>query len=155
MFAFPAWGLGAQGATALIAVTPLLMAGTLGADGGAPLRRHAEVHDVARTQRLTPNLGNVPALSVTLAALVADGVHRSQPETGTGLRGAGHGRRPREIAPEAVETRFDFDEDQVEGTLRAPDEIRVDGRQPTKNPSLIELRRDFVPELVKGLEDID
>lgn len=155
-FAFPAWGLGAQGTIALVAVTPFLLAGTLGAGSGdaAALQRHVNVHGVARTEGLAPKVGRaLEAPQVIVAAVVPD--DRSATEGGPGLRGSAHGRASRETAAGGVETRFDFDEDQVEGALHAPDEILIDGRRPTKSPSLIELRRDFLPELVKGLEDLE
>jgi DNA-directed RNA polymerase specialized sigma24 family protein len=49
---------------------------------------------------------------------------------------------------------LDFDGDTVEGELQNPDATFVRGLTGEKKPSLIELRRDFVPELLKGLEDV-
>jgi hypothetical protein len=49
---------------------------------------------------------------------------------------------------------FDFDDDEVTGDLRRPDGIYVPGEARVRQPSLIELRRDFEPELVKTLEEL-
>jgi len=158
--------LGAQGTAALVVVTPVLMAASLGLGpqlrspsappGGEARGRRVEVHHVARQEReRAPVEEGLAASRPTITAAVAAATGPSAAQTHAVVRPLAHPTPAREPAPTAAETRFDFDEDEVEGTLQAPDEIFVDGRQPTKNPSLIELRRDFVPELVKGLEDMD
>jgi hypothetical protein len=48
--------------------------------------------------------------------------------------------------------RFDFDDDEVQGTIVQPSEDRVDGRRPHDFPSLIRVRTTFVPELVKSAD---
>jgi hypothetical protein len=47
---------------------------------------------------------------------------------------------------------YDFDDDVVEGGLQNPDGEVVATRLPSKHPSLIKLRDDFLPELVKSAE---
>jgi RNA polymerase sigma factor (sigma-70 family) len=62
------------------------------------------------------------------------------------------GTTPDRIAP-AVQ-RYDFENDVVEGILHRPDEEHVEGDVRSIHKSLIELRRQFVPEMVKSLEDL-
>jgi RNA polymerase sigma factor (sigma-70 family) len=59
-----------------------------------------------------------------------------------------------QAAPTPPVQRFDFDNDQVIGDLQNPDGIPVFGTRPAPEPSLIELRRHFVPEMLKSLEDL-
>jgi hypothetical protein len=51
-------------------------------------------------------------------------------------------------------TVYDFDDDIVEGDLVRPDGEFVDSRKNAKHSSLIKIRGDFIPELVKSAEDI-
>ncbi len=53
-----------------------------------------------------------------------------------------------------AKTVYDFDDDMVEGDLQRPDGELVDGLRQTKHSSLIEIRKDFVPEMLKSLEDV-
>jgi hypothetical protein len=46
--------------------------------------------------------------------------------------------------------RFDFDNDQVVGTLVRPDDLVVDGRGRPKHASLVEPRKSFLPEMIKS-----
>jgi len=66
---------------------------------------------------------------------------------------AGPSESPATGAPAAVQ-RLDFEDDAVEGELQSPDAIFVPGLSGDKKASLIELRRDFVPELLKALDDV-
>ena len=56
-------------------------------------------------------------------------------------------------SPPAVQ-RFSYDDDEVTGALAGPDGTDVVGEPVTLQPSLIELRWHFVPELLKTLEDL-
>ena len=51
--------------------------------------------------------------------------------------------------------RFDFEDDQVEGDIRRPDGELVTSIPEASQTSLIEIRRDFVPEIIKSLEDVE
>jgi len=51
--------------------------------------------------------------------------------------------------------RFDFEDDQVEGDLQRPDGELVTSIPEASQTSLIEIRRNFVPEIMKSLEDLD
>jgi len=60
---------------------------------------------------------------------------------------------PAPVAP-AVQ-RFDYENDVVTGVLQRPDEDKpIEGVLRSKHESLIELRRQFVPEMVKSFEDL-
>ena len=62
------------------------------------------------------------------------------------------GTVPDRVAP-AVQ-RFDFENDVVTGIFFRPDDEFLEATGPTRHESLIELRRQFVPEMVKSLEDL-
>ncbi len=51
-------------------------------------------------------------------------------------------------------TVYDFDDDVVEGELQRPDGEFVDTRRKAKHSTLIKIRQDFIPEMLKSAEDI-
>lgn len=51
-------------------------------------------------------------------------------------------------------TVYDFDDDIVEGDLVRPDGEFIDTRKAAKHSSLIRIRPDFIPEMLKSAEDI-
>ena len=51
-------------------------------------------------------------------------------------------------------TVYDFDDDLVEGELQRPDGEFIDTRRTAKHSSLIKIRKDFIPEMLKSAEDI-
>jgi hypothetical protein len=53
-----------------------------------------------------------------------------------------------------AKTVYDFEDDMVEGDLARPDGELVNGLKKTEHSSLIEIRKDFIPEMLKSLEDI-
>jgi hypothetical protein len=58
-------------------------------------------------------------------------------------------------APPAPSQRFDFDNDEVVGTLaNAPDSGDVESRQRSKHSSLIKLRQEFDRELYATAENL-
>jgi len=57
------------------------------------------------------------------------------------------------VAPSAV-THYDFEDDQVEGDLQRPDGELISSIPKAKQKSLIEIRKDFIPEILKMIEDI-
>ncbi len=69
---------------------------------------------------------------------------------------------PRATAPAAGEdnttykakTVYDFEDDMVEGDLQRPDGELIDSVRTVKHSSLIEIRKDFIPEMLKSLEDL-
>src|SRR5262245_29785332 len=53
-----------------------------------------------------------------------------------------------------AKTVYDFEDDMVEGDLQRPDGELIGSVAKTKHSSLIEIRKDFIPEMLKSLEDI-
>ncbi len=53
-----------------------------------------------------------------------------------------------------AKTVYDFDDDTVEGDLQRPDGELIDSVRNVKHSSLIEIRKDFIPEMLKSLEDV-
>ena len=51
-------------------------------------------------------------------------------------------------------TVYDFDDDVVEGELQRPDGEYIDTRRKAKHSSLIKIRENFIPEMLKSAEDI-
>jgi len=68
---------------------------------------------------------------------------------------------PRATAPAAednttykAKTVYDFEDDMVEGDLQRPDGELIDSVRKVKHSSLIEIRENFIPEMLKSLEDL-
>lgn len=53
-----------------------------------------------------------------------------------------------------AKTVYDFEDDTVEGDLQRPDGELVSAQKRAQQSSLIEIRKDFIPEMLKTLEDI-
>ena len=53
-----------------------------------------------------------------------------------------------------AKTVYDFEDDTVEGDLQRPDGELVSAQKKAQHSSLIEIRKDFIPEMLKTLEDI-
>ena len=49
-------------------------------------------------------------------------------------------------------TRYDFDNDRVEGSILQPEDLLVPGRRLIKRSSLVRPRSNFVPEMIKSVE---
>ena len=52
------------------------------------------------------------------------------------------------------ETKYDFDDDTVEGDLVKPDGEMIGSAGKVKHSSLIKIRQHFIPEMLKSAEDI-
>jgi hypothetical protein len=52
------------------------------------------------------------------------------------------------------ETVYDFEDDFVEGALVKPDGSMLSGELHGKMSSLIKVRSDFIPEMIKSVEDL-
>jgi hypothetical protein len=58
-------------------------------------------------------------------------------------------------APAAGKTKvYDFSGDTIEGDLVKPEGSTVDARDFAKHSSLIRIRKDFIPEIIKSAEDL-
>ena len=53
-----------------------------------------------------------------------------------------------------AKTVYDFEDDTVEGDLQRPDGELVSSQKKAQHSSLIEIRKDFIPEMLKSLEDV-
>ncbi len=53
-----------------------------------------------------------------------------------------------------AKTVYDFEDDMVEGDLQRPDGELINALKDVKHDSLIEIRKDFIPEMLKSLEDM-
>ena len=49
---------------------------------------------------------------------------------------------------------YDFSGDTIEGDLIRPEGTTVDARDFAKHASLIHIRKDFIPEIIKSAEDL-
>jgi hypothetical protein len=49
--------------------------------------------------------------------------------------------------------RFKFDDDEIVSDVLGPEDLRIMSTRPANQPSLIEIRQHFVPEMVKSLEE--
>jgi len=49
---------------------------------------------------------------------------------------------------------YDFSGDTIEGDLIKPEGTTVDARDFAKHSSLISIRKDFIPEIIKSAEDL-
>ena len=56
--------------------------------------------------------------------------------------------------PYKAKTVYDFEDDTVEGDLQRPDGELVSSQKKAEHSSLIEIRKDFIPEMLKSLEDV-
>ena len=88
---------------------------------------------------------SVSLLGATSAALAADEAAGAAAPAGGGDDGN---------TTYKAKTVYDFEDDTVEGDLQRPDGELVDSMRKVKHSSLIEIRKDFIPEMLKSLEDI-
>jgi hypothetical protein len=103
------------------------------------------------------------ALSLSLSLALGAGVTLAQqaPPAKPAGQAAAAGNAPRATAPGAednttykAKTVYDFEDDMVEGDLQRPDGELIDSVRKVKHSSLIEIRKDFIPEMLKSLEDL-
>lgn len=91
-------------------------------------------------------------IAVVLVILTVPAIASAQdalPTAGEAMGGAGGGD-----VTYKKETVYDFEGDDVEGALVKPDEANITGEQHSKTSSLIKIRQDFIPEMLKSVEDI-
>ena len=63
-------------------------------------------------------------------------------------------RRATRTSQYKAKTVYDFEDDTVEGDLQRPDGELVSSQKKAEHSSLIEIRKDFIPEMLKSLEDV-
>jgi len=74
-----------------------------------------------------------------------------------GILGIGALTRPAIAADDVQykkETKYDFDDDMVEGDLVRPEGEMIGSAGKAKHSSLIKIRQNFIPEMLKSAEDI-
>ncbi len=140
----PVWP-GAQAAVLSLALVAVVARPTVfpsapawAVDDDVPIRH---VHGLAR---LAPRL-SVPAVVESPPRLAQATSRRSPAPPPT---------TPSESAPPPAVQKLSFEDDFVPGELAAPEDIGVFSLTTTKHASLIELRLQLIPELVKTLEDL-
>ncbi|MFO0574585.1 MAG: adventurous gliding motility protein CglF [Polyangia bacterium] len=97
-------------------------------------------------------------VTLALAALIALGGVAYAQEGGAPAAGGAAGAAPAGAAGSGVQykskTVYDFDDDTVEGDLVRPDGEMVDTRRGAKHSSLIKIRENFIPEMLKSVESL-
>ena len=93
-------------------------------------------------------LRRIIAVLVVCGFVLGTGLALAQ-ETGGGPGGPGPGD-----VKYKKKTVYDFDDDLVEGELMRPDGEFIDSRKKAKHSSLIKIRENFIPEMLKSAEDI-
>ncbi len=97
----------------------------------------------------------IVAISATLGLTAATSGRAFAEEAG-GAAPAAPGARGGDEAGTSykAKTVYDFEDDMVEGDLQRPDGELVNSLGKTQHTSLIEIRKDFIPEMLKSLEDV-
>ena len=103
--------------------------------------------------KLATYLASALLLSATLA-IAAPQQAQAQGPVPEATRGGGGEAASSDGVVYKKETSYDFDDDLVEGALVKPDGALVGGELHGKTSSLIQIRRDFIPEMIKSVEDI-
>ena len=70
-----------------------------------------------------------------------------------GLSGVAYAQKA-PAAPAGKVKVYDFSGDTIEGDLIKPEGSTVDARDFAKHSSLIRIRKDFIPEIIKSAEDL-
>lgn len=82
-------------------------------------------------------------ISALVLVLLAAGAAAAQPAAGGGGKDG------------AAKTKvYDFSGDTIDGDLVKPEGSTVDARDFAKHSSLIRIRKDFIPEIIKSAEDL-
>jgi len=97
-------------------------------------------------------LGSIAFVGATGRALAADPAAGGDDKAAGGAAAAGGGDEANTTYK--AKTVYDFEDDTVEGDLQRPDGELVSEQKKAEHSSLIEIRKDFIPEMLKTLEDI-
>ncbi|HSY39513.1 MAG TPA: hypothetical protein VLA79_08290 [Polyangia bacterium] len=95
-------------------------------------------------------LGSIAFVGATGRALAADPAAGGDEKAAGGAAAGGDDANTTYKA----KTVYDFEDDTVEGDLQRPDGELVSAQKKAEHSSLIEIRKDFIPEMLKTLEDI-
>jgi hypothetical protein len=96
-------------------------------------------------------LGCIAFVGATGRALAADPAPAGDEKAAGGAAAAGGDDANTTYKAKTV---YDFEDDTVEGDLQRPDGELVSAQKKAEHSSLIEIRKDFIPEMLKTLEDI-
>lgn len=96
-------------------------------------------------------LGSIAFVGATGRALAADPAAGGDDKAAGGAAAAGGDDANTTYKAKTV---YDFEDDTVEGDLQRPDGELVSAQKKAEHSSLIEIRKDFIPEMLKTLEDI-
>ncbi len=141
-----------------LSLKPALAVLIVFAAGGSPLVAQRPARSIppveVRWRRAASASARAPGTAAHRRSFAADAVMLvpRTPNQKTEAPARAQGTVPDRVAP-AVQ-RFDFENDVVTGVFLRPDEEVLEATAPTAHESLIELRRQFVPEMVKSLEDL-
>jgi hypothetical protein len=97
-------------------------------------------------------LGSIAFVGANGRALAADPAPAGGGDEKAGAAAAGGGDDANTTYK--AKTVYDFEDDTVEGDLQRPDGELVSAQKKAEHSSLIEIRKDFIPEMLKTLEDI-
>ncbi len=97
-------------------------------------------------------LGSFAFVGATGRALAADPAPAGDAKAAGGAAAGGGGDDANTTYK--AKTVYDFEDDTVEGDLQRPDGELVSAQKKAEHSSLIEIRKDFIPEMLKTLEDI-
>ena len=100
--------------------------------------------DLSSSGNLKGYLAMKKILCVFAALALVGGVAAAQPAKGGGKDGGGGGK---------VKV-YDFSGDTIEGDLVKPEGTDVSVTDFGKHSSLIKIRKDFIPEIIKSAEDL-
>jgi hypothetical protein len=98
-------------------------------------------------------LGTLAAFTLTATLAGANAAFAADEKAAAAGAGAAAGGGEENTTYKA-KTVYDFEDDMVEGDLQRPDGELVNALKKTEHSSLIEIRKDFIPEMLKSLEDI-
>jgi len=94
------------------------------------------------------------ALAGGMAALALQGTAFAQAKAEAGGAAAAAPAADDTGTTYKAKTVYDFEDDTVEGDLQRPDGELVSSQKKAQHSSLIEIRKDFIPEMLKSLEDV-
>lgn len=90
------------------------------------------------------------AFAVLMALGLGTASAQDKPAPAAGAAPAGGGN----TVQYKQKTVYDFDDDTVEGDMVRPDGELVDTRRGSKHSSLIKIRDNFIPEMLKSVESL-
>lgn len=94
------------------------------------------------------------ALAVLMFVGLGSATAQEQPAAGGAAPPAAGGAPAAGGVSYKQKTVYDFDDDTVEGDLVRPDGEMIDSTKRAKHSSLIKIRENFIPEMLKSVESL-